>query len=151
MSEHLIDLTNHGILSIKELGREVTRASYSHPTFMLADAPVRVTESQVEAWEREIAERIDSYMYGSAPTGRPTTIYGHPLQVVEPFNFEGFVNRISQLANAEHEAEVRAAVVSSLPRRLRWLVDHPSLLRLLYRVQPSLRREAEQEIGRPNA
>jgi hypothetical protein len=44
------------------------------------------------------------------------------------------VDRLAQLAAERHEREVRTCTRGWLPRPLRWLVDHPRLLRLYLRL-----------------
>ncbi len=51
---------------------------------------------------------------------------------------QAFADAARQRAE-EREREARAAVVARLPSVLRWTVDHPSLLRAVYRVRPALR------------
>ncbi len=45
----------------------------------------------------------------------------------------------ARTAAKAREEEARAAVVASLPRMLRWAVDHPRALRIILRAAPSLR------------
>lgn len=151
-AEHIIDLTDRGLLTIKELDEAVFRASYSHPDYIYADAPVRVTKEQAEAWEREMAERVDAdpgYLYGPAPR-QPTavsTIYGHPLEVVgsvvtidEVHRWAGdWVRTHSAALTAAREDQCRRLAERKLRPRLRWLVDHPRLLAWVYRIVPSWR------------
>lgn len=49
------------------------------------------------------------------------------------------IMRAAAAAVAERERAARTVAVSHLPRRLFWLVDHPRLLRLFYRLRPSWR------------
>jgi hypothetical protein len=49
--------------------------------------------------------------------------------------------------NDARERQARRLVIESLRPRLRWLVDHPRLLKLLYRVVPSWRPERRVYVG----